>query len=410
LQLLKEYENLLKAKKILSQLEVFKNWDEFLQVLFKRFKGTIVFDEFQNFREVEPAIFGLFQKYIDLNENRKGLLIVFLGSNIGLMKKTFEAKKSPLFGRIKRKIFLKPLELKEIIEFSRHLKIKKKEDVFTLYAIFGGYPKYYVSIEDEKLEGRGIKEILTKFFFQENALLEDEINNILSLEFGRRKGIYYDMLLALSQGCNQLKDISAFLNKRQTSISRQFNELLNYFELIGYRKIFPSNKKIYYIKHPLINFWFRFFYQDLSSYSQRSSLFFSNFKTTFNTFLGRRFEDFCYQVINDMNKEKSLELSLDEIGKGILYKREAGERRTYEIDILGIARREKIIAVVECKWKENVNPNKILKNLREKAEALSGFEKWEKYYLIFAKSFSSRTKLAHCISLNDIFKFYQIPQ
>ena len=107
--LLKEYEEILKDKGILNEIEYLKSWDKFFETIFKRYKGVIAFDEFQNFIQVDPSIFGILQKYIDLNENKKGLLLIFSGSTIGLIKKIFVNFKEPLYGRVKRKLFLKPL-------------------------------------------------------------------------------------------------------------------------------------------------------------------------------------------------------------------------------------------------------------------------------------------------------------
>ncbi len=314
-QLLKEYEEILKSNNLLTEFENIKNWDDFFKILFKRINSAVVFDEFQNFQEIDPSIYGLLQKYIDLNENKNGLLLVFMGSNIGLIKKIFEDQKSPLYGRIKRKLSLQPLKLKDIILFCNKLNIKKPIDILTLYSIFKGYPKYYVSIEDEQLQGENASAILNRFFLAKNALFEDEITNILSMEFGKRKGIYYDILAAIGSGNTQLKDISAFLNKKQTTITRQFNELINYFNMIAYKTPLFGNKKIYYIKHPLMHYWFSLFYKNYSYYTQRSPLFFENFKNKFNIFMGFKFEEICREMLYDMNTNQDLPFIIEKIGK-----------------------------------------------------------------------------------------------
>src|SRR3989344_5597864 len=111
LDLLDEYSGILKEKKILGGLEKLANWEDFFRVLFERFSGTAVFDEFQNFESVDGAVTGILQKNIDLNENRGGILLVFSGSLIGLLKKMFTGKKEPLYGRLKRGERLQPFSL-----------------------------------------------------------------------------------------------------------------------------------------------------------------------------------------------------------------------------------------------------------------------------------------------------------
>src|SRR4030042_3784645 len=101
--LLREYESALKSRSLLTELESLKTWDDFFNVLFTRFNGVAVFDEFQNFNEVDKAVFGILQKNLDLHENKKNLLLIFSGSIIGMIKKIFFKKKEPLYGRLKRK-------------------------------------------------------------------------------------------------------------------------------------------------------------------------------------------------------------------------------------------------------------------------------------------------------------------
>jgi len=35
------------------------SWDEFFEVLFERFEGVVVFDEFQDFQRVKPSVFSI---------------------------------------------------------------------------------------------------------------------------------------------------------------------------------------------------------------------------------------------------------------------------------------------------------------------------------------------------------------
>ena len=91
--LLKEYQDIMKNKNILGELETIHTWDEFFRVLFERFKGVVAFDEFQNFLYVDKSILGILQQNIDLNENKQDILIIFSGSTSGLIKKIFSDSK-----------------------------------------------------------------------------------------------------------------------------------------------------------------------------------------------------------------------------------------------------------------------------------------------------------------------------
>jgi len=249
--LLQEYSDVLKTRKILTELEVLTDWDAFFRILFERLEGIVAFDEFQNFMAVDRSAYGTLQKYIDLNENRTGLFIIFSGSTVGLMKKLFSDSKQPLYGRLKRKMPLKPLMFCDTLEVCNTLRINNIEDAVRLYAIFGGFPKYYVTLEDEQLGNAGFEKIMDRLFFDENAVLEDEANQILSLEFGKRSGIYYDILAAIASGNTRISEVASFLRKKETALTRQINELINLFEFVSVEKPVTGGKGIFVINHPI---------------------------------------------------------------------------------------------------------------------------------------------------------------
>ncbi|MBL7147896.1 MAG: ATP-binding protein [Nanoarchaeota archaeon] len=387
--LLKEYEDTLKSRKILTEFEFIKTWDNFFEILFKRYKGIVVFDEFQNFRYIEKSVFGILQKNIDLNENKKGILIIFSGSTIGLIKKIFSDGKEPLYGRLKRKIDLKELSFSHVVKICSELNIRNFKDVITLYAVFGGFPRYYVAIEDEDLKGRTPEEIFEKFFFIENAVFEEEVSTILSLEFGKRRGIYYDVLTAIAQGNTKISKIASNLQKKETTLTRQLSELTNYFNIINVKKQVCGKKTIMNIEHPLMNFWFKFFYKNLSLYKRRDGLLIKKIKGNVNSYVGKRFEKVCEEFL-----EKNQIFRFDLIGKqwGKVKGAEKG-KNTYEIDIVALNEETKEILFAECKWKDKVNPKKIIEELKEKSKYMDwNNDKRKEYYAIFAKSFSKKIK------------------
>ncbi len=285
--LLSEFQEILKAKKVLGELENLPSWDKFFEICTTRKLPPIVFDEFQNFLEVEPTILGTLQKNIDLHENNPGLIIL-AGSLIGLMKKMFQRSKEPLYGRIKRSEKIAPLSLSSCFDLGEELNLQKSE-LLNLYIIFGGYPKYYVAIEDFNLIGKTALEILEALFFSKNAPLEEEINTILSQEFGRRSGIYYSILEAIATGNNRLSSIAGYLNVPATSITRQIDELKNNFELIETEMPYQGKRGIYIIKHPLLQFWFSQIYKNFSDYTSRNPTFISKIKENLNSYYGRAF-------------------------------------------------------------------------------------------------------------------------
>ncbi len=360
--LLSEFQAILKESKVLRELESLTSWDKFFEVLIKKESPPIVFDEFQNFAFVEPAVFGILQKTIDLNENKPGLIILS-GSLIGLMKNLFKSSKEPLYGRIKRGFKLEPLSLNSCLELGKELKLSK-EDLVKFYCVFGGYPKYFVAIEDFGLLGKKAEEIFNYLLFARNAPLEDEINSILSQEFGGRSGIYYSILEAIANGNNTLSLIASTLNTIPTSITRQVKELKDYFELIEFEMPFEGKRGIYKIKHSLMQYWFSEIYKNYSDYVARKTEFMKKIKENLNTVYGKAFEKVAKEFLI---KELNLKEAKRPWGK--IQGAKKGEN-VYEIDLIGKNVKESF--VFEFKWskltiQEALN---ILKELEKKTSHL----------------------------------------
>ena len=389
--LLDEYQETIRKKGILSEYESIGNWEDFFKILFERYTGTIAFDEFQNFLFVDKSVFGTLQKHIDLYENKKNLHLIFTGSTIGLIKSLFTDAKEPLHGRLKRQLHLKPMSFSNTGRMCAALDIKDTREIIKLYSVFGGFPRYYVSIEDENLKAKNFEQILEKFFFAENALFENEVMTILSLEFGKRCGVYYDILASIACGCTRISEIASNLGKKDTDITRQLDELIHRFEIVSVEKQMTGSKKILYINHPLMNFWFRFFYKNLSDYKRRDLRLIEKIKKDFNNYMGIRFEYACREFIAGCSM---LPFTYDIMGRewGKIPGKPKGENQ-YEIDIVALNEATKEILFSECKWKDNADPQKILNELKEKAQYVrwnNGMRK--EYFAIFAKSFKEKIK------------------
>jgi hypothetical protein len=261
------------------------------------------------------------------------------------MKKTFNDKKEPLYGRVKQKINLKPPDFYDTIDLCNELGFKDMRDIVSLYSLFGGYPKYYVAIEDQKLHGETPGKILDSFFFDEIAVLEDEVSVILSQEFGARSGVYYSILEAIACGENSISEIAGYLNRPVSSITRHVTELHQYFEILRLERpvIKGSKKGQLFINHPLINFWFRFFYKNYSLYEQRDPELTMKVKEQLPAFIGFQFEELCRKFF------------MEKLVKELPFKPEKSGRQwgkipgggTYEIDL--VALNKDSIMFVECK-------------------------------------------------------------
>jgi len=109
------------------------------------------------------------------------------------------------------------------------------------------------------------------------------------------------------------------------------------------------------------------------------------------------FEELCKELLLPLGI-----LKLSKIGKWW--------HKDKEIDIVALNEDSKEILFCECKWKDNVNVEKIIKELIEKSKFVPwNNEERKEYFAVFAKSFKKKIssfegKKVYCFDLKDIGK------
>ncbi|MFA4640134.1 ATP-binding protein [Pyrococcus kukulkanii] len=393
-RLLKEFTEILREKQFLGKYEVIETWDQFFDVLLSRCEGVVAFDEFQDFTFVDRSVFSTLQKKIDEFEDKAKVLLILTGSTLGLIKRTFQDGREPLYGRVKKFMKLKPLGIREAYRLSLELKIENIADFITLYSVFGGYPKYWVAIEDEGLISESAEKILKELIFSEFPPLENEAEIILSLELGGRSSTYYSILQAIAEGKSTISQIASHLRRKETSITRQLNELREYFELVG-KTCSPINERcLLYVAHPYLAFWFRFIYPNQSEYEINREKLWRKVKKDLEGYVGNRFDLIGAEIL-------TLKYQVSKFGKHFGFYREEGKRKVYGIDFVGIDGRKAIFA--EFKWrKKAIDAEKLVEELKWKAE-MSGW-KGEKKFVLVGRKFKNVPGDVEVIGEEDIME------
>lgn len=376
--LLKEFSEIVRVNSS-SFVPDFSNWDDFIRFLFEYSKDRhliAVFDEFQNFRAVDPAIFSIFQKYWDSYSDTSRILLIFVGSYIGLMKKIFIDEKEPLYGRSTAKIDLKPLNYRWVRKICIDMGFKSEEDIVKIYSTLGGTPRYYQLVESYGLDS--YESVLKSLIFGKNALLQDEVRQILINEFGKNYATYFSILEAVSLGKNTLKEISDTTGIPMNSLGKYLNELASTFDITERREPLLGGKKMgrYFIKDHTVRFWFRFVNPNISFLeSGRYEIALEKTISYLPSFVGRAFEDIVTEIAFD-----NLPFKASGIGRW-------WNRRGDEIDIVAVNEQTREILFGEVKWTNKTAGYDIMERLKKK-KALVKWHNGERkeYYLVVSKS------------------------
>lgn len=417
-ELLGEFTEILRKNKVITELENLATWQIFFETLFLRCQDkVIIFDEFQNFYDVDRSVFSILQRLVDQNKNTR-IHFIILGSIVSLFRRIFEDKKEPLYGRISASIILKPFKMKSSFYALEKLGYKDIEKKIIIYSIFGGFPKYYATLEQFNLRSKEIIEIIDYLFIIENAPLESEVPQILKQEFGKRSSVYYAIVHAIAIGKNKLNEIAGFVGVKESSITRHLSELEEKFDIIVAIRPFGIKKMTRYkINHPLIRFWFMFIYEKFSEYSLKKSDDFLEFiGTNLNNFIGRRFEEICCEFLIDLNSNNKTPFVFEEISNWWGSARVPSpdslttQRKEIEIDLIALNKKERKIAFIECKWQNKINPLEIAQELTQKAKFVNwNFKKRKEIFIIIARSFTKKISQFEgnnvvCYDLDDFEK------
>ncbi|MHA7130115.1 ATP-binding protein [Algoriphagus namhaensis] len=343
----------------ISRLKDFFAW---VLELSKALNFTLILDEFQEFKLINPAIFSDIQNLWDANKGESRLNLIFCGSMYSMMKDIFENSKEPLFARATAKLIIKPFEmqvLKQILGDANPA--YQNEDLLAFFALTGGVAKY---VENFISAGAWTLETMLEEIFSLNSLFLDEGKNTLIEEFGRDYTTYFSVLSLIANSKTSRPEIESIL---ETSVGPFLEKLENDFGLI--RKIRPILAKPsgrivkYEIADNFLSFWFRFIFTNYSAVEIGNFEFLkAQVRRDYPTFSGKMLERYFMETFKES-------LAYSELGsyweRGNLNK----------IDLVALNNLEKKALLAEIK----VNPSKIsLSELKSKssnlAAKLQGFD------------------------------------
>lgn len=244
---------------ILGEVTRFADIFKYLLQLSKTRPLTILIDEFQDFKRVNPSIFSDMQKIWDLHKQEARVNLVVCGSVYSLMNIIFKNNKQPLYGRQTGEIKVAPFPpsvIKEIL--GTYNSFYTSEDLLALYSYTGGVAEYVEMMMDA---GATTKELMTEKFVAKNSYFIYEGKNMLIEEFGKDYARYFEVLQLIASGCTTRSELEGIM---KVELSGYLSKLENDYCLISrYVPMFQkSNRNIrYQIEDNFLRIWFRYIYK-----------------------------------------------------------------------------------------------------------------------------------------------------
>ena len=365
--------------------EIFK---EILTKINLKEKFVIIIDEFPYWIVKDETITSKFQYIWDELLKNKNIFLILCGSYMSIMEEKVLSKKSPLYGRRTGQLKLEPMRIKYLKNFLPKYKI---EELIETYGATGTIPFYLKEMNSSTT----FLENINNTFFNKANILNKEAEFILREEL-REPHTYLNILKSIIDGATKISEIATKSKVDITNIHKYLRILTN-LKLI--KKIKPINsapkekRYIYKVEDNYYRFWLTYIYPYETDIEEDPKSVLKTLGKNYPRYLSPIFEDFCQKIIRKLN------IKINKLGM----KTGKWWYKDKEIDIIALNENTKEILFVECKYKHKVNPEPLLKELKEKAEWMDwNKEKRKEYYAIFAKSFTKKTK--QCYDLKDIEK------
>ena len=358
-------------------------------------KIIICIDEFPYLIEKDSAIPSIFQRIVDEIINDTEIMLILCGSSMGMMYEHVISGKSPLYGRKKGMWEVKPLAFEDVCKFFPGMPLEK---IIKIFSIFGNIPAYLKEVDQNlSLEENIIEKILKKG----SPLYREP--EILLLEEFKEPAPYQKILEAMAEEA-KLSKIASKAGIEAKDMPKYLNKLLQLSIIRKEKPVTARNgkKSLYFINDNLFRFWFGFCSNNLSFLEDgREDYVFDKYiRGNLFKLFSAGFEDVCRELV-----AKKWEMA----GRWWGFKRENGERKAVEIDIVALNEQSKEILFAECKWQNKVNAKKVCNELVEnKIPYVQWYNNERKESIaIFAKSFKRKIsefegRKVFCFDLRDI--------
>lgn len=248
---------------IFGRMETFAQFFDQLMRYGLEHHFTMVFDEFQNFIKVNPAIPSHIQDLWDRYHEKVKVNMVACGSIYNMMHRIFDNEDEPLYGRQDCRINMLPFRisvLKQILH--DHNPKYTPEDLLCLYMLTGGVAKYVAWLMDAKAV---TKAKMLRWVTQAGSPYLTEGTELIMSEFGKDYTNYLSILQLIASGLTTQSEIDGAIGK---NTGAYLDNLEVEYSYIHHRQPMFSKpggrNSRWQLEDCFLRFWFRFILRNQS--------------------------------------------------------------------------------------------------------------------------------------------------
>ncbi len=350
----------------------FKRLFAVIMGLSKRINFTLVLDEFQNFKYANESIFSDMQDVWDDNKSESKINLVVCGSIYSKMKKIFEDKDEPLYGRATARFKIKPFSISTLQNIIRDYNpTYSPDDLLAIYSLTGGVAKYVELImEHNALK----KDEMIEDVVSMGSYFIDEGREMLSDEFGKDYGKYFSVLSALANGYTTRGEMTNYVG---FDTGGYLDKLENDYGIIAKKRPYmmgEQGKNVRFeISDNFLTFWFRFIYKYWSAVEiGNMNYIYAKINNDYDTFSGIMLERYFRQKYSESGQYTIVTNYWESV-------RKSNQGEDNEIDLIAVDAENKQLIIGEIKR----NKNKIsIPELEIKSKKIQSYhKKWKTQFV-----------------------------
>jgi hypothetical protein len=277
---------------------------------------VIVVDEFQHIIKGGDTFMESLISFVHSQWNQNGVLVLLCSSSIGWIENSMITKIGSAAYELSGFLKIREMPFEYVAERFPDFRI---EECVEAYSILGGFPGLW-----NQFDGRlTIQQNICRNILDRSSFLYEEGERLLTEQL-REPGVYNTIMASIAAGNYKLNDLYLHTGFSRAKISVYLKNLIE-LELV--EKVFSfdtagkenTQKGIYRISHPVVEFYYTYMYPHMSElYTLSVGEFYNRYiMPDFRTYVSKYFKQICRQHLMKLNERNRLPLSIDSVGEWI---------------------------------------------------------------------------------------------
>lgn len=279
-------------------------------------KKVIIIDEFQHIVKSNAQCIKELVRFLKERKEKAGVMVLLCSSSISWIENSMLVKLGDAAKEISGLLKVRELSFRDMMH---HFQNFRMEECVEAYAVLGGIPGLWRQFDDRL----SIQQNICRNILNADSFLFEEGERMVTEQL-RETSVYDTILATIAAGNHKLNDIYLRTGFSRAKISVYLKNLME-LELV--EKIYSydtagkenTQKGIYRIVHPFVDFYFTYMYPNLSALqTMEAEEYYSRFIAPhFKKYIAGYFKKVCRQHLERLNRSGRLPFRFADNGEWV---------------------------------------------------------------------------------------------